>query len=94
MKVSRELQLLRASLNQIFGNSGLREAIYQSANAVSGLTVTFDVYKPDLSKDEVQSGTAIEIGDTGRYYLHFISDGPGWFVTIHDSADGKQVKHF
>lgn len=70
------------------------EVLYQAAGAGTGLTVTMDIYKPDKTKDAIQSGTATEIGTTGRYYMSFDADAPGWSVEISDSAGGKAVKHF
>jgi len=53
-----------------------------------------DVYRPNKIKDVEQSGLAVEIGSTGRYYMGFITDGPGWFVLIHDNAGGNAVEQF
>jgi hypothetical protein len=70
------------------------EIVYQAAGAGTGKTVQVDVYKPDKSKDEDQSGEATEVGTTGRYYKAFDAGAPGWFVEISDNAGGKAVKHF
>ena len=94
MKASREIALLRALLAAQCQSAGEKEVIYQAAGAATGLTVTFDVYKPDQTKDTFQSGIAVPIGATGRYYIAFSADGPGWFVLIEDSNDGKAVKYF
>lgn len=90
-KVSRELTLLRAQLPVA---NGLRLVLYQASGAESGLIVTMDVYRPDKSQDTGQSGQAHEIDDTGRYYLAFTTDAPGWFVLIHDNAGGNGVRQF
>ncbi len=89
-KVSRELILLRAILSP----DGPKEVIYQASGSVSGLEVQMDVYKPDKVKDEGQSGLATEIGVTGRYYMSFTADSPGWFVLIHDDTGGNAVRQF
>jgi len=70
------------------------EIIYQAAGAGTGKTVQFDVIKPDKTVDATQSGVAVEIGTTGRYYKSFDADAPGWTVEISDNAGGKAVKHF
>ena len=70
------------------------EVIYQGAGAATGLTVQVDVFKPDKSQDLAQSGTATEIGTTGRYHKSFDADAPGWFVEISDSNSGKAVQNF
>jgi len=70
------------------------EVVYQAAGAGTGKTVQVDVYKPDKTKDVAQSGVAVEIGATGRYYKSFDADMPGWFVELSDDAGGKAVKHF
>jgi hypothetical protein len=90
-KVSRELTLLRA---QLLGINGVRPVLYQAAGSVSGLIVTMEVYRPDATQDVAQSGTAAEIGNTGRYYLAFTADAPGWFVLITDNAGGSGIKQF
>jgi hypothetical protein len=89
-KVSRELTLLRVSLS----SNNVKQVLYQAAGSASGLDVTMDVYRPDKTKDESQSGLANEIGTTGRYYISFTADGPGWFVLIHDNAGGNGVQQF
>jgi hypothetical protein len=73
---------------------GMMQVLYQTPKSTSGLVVTMNVYRPDRTKDEVQSGTGVEIGTTGRYYLMFNADGPGWFVLVHDNAGGSAVKQF
>ena len=70
------------------------EVVYQTAGAGTGKVVQVDVYKPDKTLDATQSGVAVEIGTTGRYYKSFDADAPGWFVEISDNAGGKAVKHF
>lgn len=70
------------------------EVIYQAAGAGTGKTVQVDVYKPDKSLDAVQSGTAIEIGTTGRYYKSFDADAPGWSIQCSDTDGGKAVKNY
>jgi len=95
MKASREITLLRALLRERLPvTSTLTEVLYQAAGAESGLIVTMDVYRPDKSQDVGQSGTANEIGTTGRYYMAFAADAPGWFVLIHDNAGGNAVRQF
>ena len=93
-KVSRELTLLRALLKERLLPPGATQVLYQPAGAASGLIVTMDVYMPDKTKDDTQSGIAVEIGTTGRYYWMFNADRPGWFVLIHDNAGGSAVKQF
>lgn len=94
-KYSREITLLRVMLEgKLPSIDGARQVLYQTPKSTSGLVVTMDVYRPDRTKDEVQSGTGIEIGTTGRYYLMFNADGPGWFVLIHDNAGGSAVKQY
>jgi hypothetical protein len=68
--------------------------MYQAAGAGSGLDVQVDVYKPDKSKDVAQSGLAVEIGTTGRYYKNFDADAPGWSVQITDENGGKAVRNY
>lgn len=70
------------------------EVIYQPAKAETGVTVQVDVYKPDKTQDVAQSGTATEVGTTGRYYKSFTVDAPGWFVEVSDNKGGKAVKHW
>lgn len=70
------------------------EVIYQPGGAATGRTVNIDVFKADKSKDTVQSGTATEVGVTGRYHFNFDAEEPGWFVEISDNAGGKACKHF
>jgi len=70
------------------------EVVYQAAGAATGKTVQIDVYKPDKSKDEAQSGAATEIGTTGRYYKSFDADAPGWSIQCSDNDGGKAVKHY
>jgi hypothetical protein len=67
---------------------------YQAAGAGSGVAPQVDVFKPDKTKDEAQSGVATEIGTTGRYYKSFDVDAPDWFCEIADTAGGKAIKHF
>jgi len=94
-KVSREIALLRALLRERLPvASNLTQVLYQAAGAESGLIVTMDVYRPDYTKDVDQSGLANEIGTTGRYYMSFAADAPGWFVLIHDNVGGTAVKQF
>lgn len=93
-KASREIILLRAVLQEQFSLSGATPVLYQAAGATSGLVVTMDVHRPDKTKDVLQSGIALEIGTTGRYYWSFVADGPGWFVLIHDNAGGNAVKQY
>ncbi len=69
------------------------EILYQAAGAGTGKTVQYDVFKPDKTLDATQSGTANEIGTTGRYHKTFDADTPGWTIEISDSAGGKAVKH-
>lgn len=91
MKVSRELLLLRAQLS----GDMPRELgfVYQPAGCISGLLVEFEVYRPDKTQDETQSGVAEEFGTTGRYLGKF-TGAAGWFVLVHDSAGGKAAKYF
>jgi len=70
------------------------EIMYQAAGAGTGKIVQMDVFKPDKTVDAVQSGVATEVGTTGRYYMSFDADAPGWYVEISDDAGGKAVKHF
>jgi len=70
------------------------EVIYQPGGAATGRTVNIDVFKPDKTKDTTQSGTATEVGTTGRYHFNFDAEEPGWFVEISDNAGGKACKHF
>jgi len=70
------------------------EVVYQAAGAATGKTVQIDVYKPDKTKDETQSGAATEIGTTGRYYKAFDADAPGWSIQCSDDDGGKAVKHY
>jgi len=96
-KASREIIMLRIMLNErlpLMLTAGATQVLYQAAGAASDLIVTMDVYRPDKTKDDIQSGTAVEIGSTGRYYFLFNADGPGWFVLIHDDAGGSAVKQF
>ncbi len=90
-KVSRELTLLRALLPN---PNGAKQVLYQAGDSVSGLIVTMDVFRPDKTQDTNQSGTANEIGQTGRYYFTFNANAPGWFVLIHDNAGGNGVRQF
>lgn len=69
------------------------EVLYQAAGTGTGKIVQFDVFKPDKTKDLVQSGVGAEVGTTGRYYKSLDVDAPGWFVEISDDAGGKAVKH-
>jgi len=96
-KASREIIMLRIMLNErlpLGMSVGATQVLYQPSGAGTGLIVTMDVYRPDKTKDDIQSGTAVEIGSTGRYYFLFNADGPGWFVLIHDDAGGYAVKQF
>jgi len=70
------------------------EILYQAAGAGTGKTVNVSVYKPDKTLDATQSGTATEVGTTGRYHKAFDADAPGWFCEIEDSDGGKAIKHF
>ena len=70
------------------------EVIYQAAGAGTGKTVQVDVYRPDKTKDDTQSGPAQEVGTTGRYYKNFTATDPDWFVEVSDSAGGKAVRCF
>jgi len=92
MKASREIQLLRRALSGHVVRE--RTFVYQAAAVATGLVVTFEVYRPDGTKDEGQGGVASEIGTTGRYLGALTTDKPGWFVLIHDSAGGEAVKQF
>ncbi len=91
MKASREIALLRATL---LGAGRTRTVLYRAAAGTSGLTVQCDVYRPDTTKDTAQSGTATEIESTGSYHFTFVTDGPGYFVLVSDSAGGGAVKTF
>ena len=94
-KASRNITWLRAMLKErLLPTTGVVQVLYQAVGAASGLIVTMDVYKPDKTKDEAQSGTALEIGTTGRYYRSFNAEEPGWFVLIHDNAGGSAVKQY
>lgn len=94
-KASREITLLRVLLGErLQPAGGVTQVLYQAAGSESGLAVTMDVYRPNATKDETQSGLATEIGTTGRYYMAFNADAPGWFVLIHDNAGGNAVKQF
>lgn len=68
------------------------EVIYQAAGSQTGLTVQCDVFKPDHTKDAVQSTTMTEIGSTGRYYASFDADAENWSVQCADPTGGKAVK--
>jgi len=68
------------------------EVIYQAAGSITGLTVQCDVYKPDHTKDDVQSGVMAEIGTTGRYYKAFDAEAENWSVQCSDPNGGKAVK--
>jgi len=86
--------LLRLYLQSAEASSQVKRILYQSPGAQSGLTVTVDVFRPDKSQDSTQSGTANEIGTTGRYYFSFTADNEGWFALIHDDAGGNGVRQF
>jgi len=70
--------------------------VYQAANAESGATINVDIYDETHAKDNDKSGTATEIGSTGRYYFAFTPDAAGTWVAQIQKSDGtgKVVKSF
>jgi len=69
------------------------EVLYQAAGAGTGKTVQYDVFDETKTLVPGESGTANEIGTTGRYYKAVNMLNPGWTVEISDDAGGKAVKH-
>lgn len=86
--------LLRVMLSGQFPIVKQQTFVYQAANATSGLTVVYQTFRPDGAEDINQSGVAEEVGVTGRYLGRVTTDRPGWFVVIHDSANGEAVRRF
>lgn len=80
--------------NLLFGIRRTRTVLYRARNNATGLTVTCDVYRPDASRDDKQSGNAKEIGRTGVYHFTFKSNGLGWFVIVSDNNGDNAIKVF
>lgn len=100
MKASQEIALLRTDLADLLDGSPpsapgavKRGFVYQPAGAASGLTVSYELYRPDNVL--FASGFAGEVGSTGRYVKVFtLTDPEGWFVVVDDDAGGHACKMF
>jgi len=99
VKASKEIALLRNDLADLLDGSSSsaltvkRGFVYQPASAASGLTVSYELRRPDHTIYE--SGTAEEVDLTGRYVKIWTLTTPDtWYVLINDSAGGKACKMF
>jgi hypothetical protein len=70
---------------------------YQAPNKESGLTVTAEIYLPNLAKDSLfPDVTLVEVESTGTYRGSFTPDQEGtWQVITHKAGgDGQVVKNY
>ena len=69
--------------------------LYQGPNNASGLVVQMDVYAPNGTKDDVQSGVMTELGTRGKYQKSFTPTSVGdWHIEISDDSGGRGIRNY